>query len=265
LQFSAQFNQTCFRSFTLFFSMSIDLTNKVCLITGADEGLGFGLVQGFLKRGAKVAAGLLQPERSIPLVAPAFGVPMDVTQPDQVEAAIAAVVARFGRIDVLINNAGIYPRIPADEVSPEDWLRVQDVNLNGTWRSCMAVLPHFKAQGSGSIINIGSVTFRLGMAHLSHYIASKGGVVGLTRGMTRDVGRFGIRVNCLHLGAIQTDGEKRLKPVDAAALAEVESLQSIPGRQTPESVEPTFAFFASDDSKDITGQCLTVDRGWIHE
>ena len=245
--------------------MAIDLSDKVCLITGADEGLGFGLVQGFLKRGAEVAAGLLNFEKSASRVAPALPVAMDVTQPDQVSSAVAAVVAKFGRIDVLINNAGIYPRIAADEVLPEDWLRVQDVNLNGTWRSCMAAIPHFKAQGGGSIINIGSVTLRLGMANLSHYISSKGGVVGLTRGMARDVGRYGIRVNCLHLGAIQTDGEKRLSPADAAALAEVESLQSIPGRQSPSSVEPTFAFFASDESKDITGQCLTIDRGWIHE
>lgn len=245
--------------------MAIDLTDKVCLITGADEGLGFGLVQGFLKRGAHVAAGLLNPAASTSLVEPALGVPMDVTQPDQIESAVAAVVEKFGRIDVLINNAGVYPRIPADEVTPEDWLRVQDINLNGTWRSSMAVLPHFKTQGGGSIINIGSVTFRLGMANLSHYISSKGGVVGLTRGMARDVGPYGVRVNCLHLGAIQTDGENRLSAEDATALAEVEQLQSIPGRQNPESIEPTFAFFASDDSRDITGQCLTVDRGWTHE
>ena len=103
------------------------------------------------------------------------------------------------------------------------------------------------------------------MANLSHYIASKGGVVGLTRGMARDVGKFGVRVNCLHLGAIRTEGESRLSPADATALAEVENLQSMPGRQTPATIEPTFAFFASDESADITGQCLTVDRGWLHE
>ena len=245
--------------------MAIDLTDKVCLITGADEGLGFGLVQGFLKRGAHVAAGLLNPAASASRVEPAISVAMDVTQPDQVESAVATVIEKFGRIDVLINNAGVYPRIPADEVTPEDWLRVQDINLNGTWRSSMAVLPHFKSQGSGSIINIGSVTFRLGMANLSHYISSKGGVVGLTRGMARDIGKFGARVNCLHLGAIQTEGEKKLSSTDASALAEVERLQSIPGRQNPESIEPTFAFFASEDSRDITGQCLTIDRGWTHE
>lgn len=245
--------------------MAIDLTGKVCLITGADEGIGFGLVQGFLNRGALVAAGLLHFEKSSSLVAPALPVAMDVTNPAQVEAAVATLIEKFGRIDVLINNAGIYPRSPADEMPAEEWLRVQDINLNGTWRSCRAVIPHFKAQGRGSIINIGSVTLRLGMANLSHYIASKGGVVGLTRGLARDMGPYGIRVNCLHLGAIKTEGEDRLSSADATALAQVEKLQSIPGRQSPGSIEPTFAFFASDESGDITGQCLTIDRGWNHE
>lgn len=245
--------------------MAIDLKNKVCLVTGADEGIGFGLVQGFLKRGAHVAAGLLNPEKSAARIPPALPVPMDVSDPAQIKSAVAAVVEKFGRLDILINNAGIYPRIPADEVTDEEWLRVQQINLNGTWRSCMAAIPHFKAQGGGSIINIGSVTLRLGMANLSHYISSKGGVVGLTRGMARDLGPYGIRVNCLHLGAIKTEGEKRLSAADATALAEVEQLQSMPGRQTPETIEPTFAFLASDESRDITGQCITLDRGWNHE
>jgi len=245
--------------------MAIDLKDKVCLVTGADEGIGFGLVQGFLKRGAHVAAGLLNPAKSTARIPPALPVPMDVSDPAQIKSAVATVIEKFGRLDILINNAGIYPRVPADEVTEEEWLRVQQINLNGTWRSCMAVIPHLKAQGGGSIINIGSVTLRLGMANLSHYISSKGGVVGLTRGMARDLGPYGIRVNCLHLGAIKTEGEKRLSAADAAALAAVEKLQSMPGRQTPESIEPTFAFLASDESRDITGQCITLDRGWNHE
>jgi len=245
--------------------MAIDLKDKVCLVTGADEGIGFGLVQGFLKRGAQVAAGLLNPEKFAARIPPALPVPMDVSDPAQIKSAVATVIEKFGRLDILINNAGIYPRIPADEVTDEEWLRVQQVNLNGTWRSCMAVIPHLKAQGGGSIINIGSVTLRLGMANLSHYISSKGGVVGLTRGMARDLGPYGIRVNCLHLGAIKTEGEKRLSAADATALAAVEKLQSMPGRQTPETIEPTFAFLASDESRDITGQCITLDRGWNHE
>lgn len=112
--------------------MAIDLTGKVCLITGASEGVGHGLVQGFLNRGAHVAAGLFNSAQSAPKAAEAFTVMMDVTHPGQVESAIDQVVARFGRIDVLINNAGIYPRCSADSITPADWRRVLDTNLDGT-------------------------------------------------------------------------------------------------------------------------------------
>ena len=90
--------------------MAIDLTDKVCLITGADEGLGYGTAMGFMKRGAKVAAGLLNPDKFASRLAPAFTMKMDVTKPEEVDAAIAQVIAHYGRIDVLINNAGIYRR-----------------------------------------------------------------------------------------------------------------------------------------------------------
>lgn len=245
--------------------MAIDLTGKVCLITGADEGIGYGLVQGFLKRGAQVAAGLLQPDKFGARVAPAFAVPMDVTNAAQVTAAFDAVIAKFGRIDVLINNAGIYPRCPADELTFEKWRQVHDINLDGTWRCCEAVIPHLKQQGKGVILNTGSITVRMGMAELAHYEATKGGILGLTRGLARDLGKYNIRVNCLHLGAVLTEGEARLGIEPGPQLERLNARQCIPGRLTPETIEPTYAFFASDDSGDITGQSLTVDRGWVHD
>lgn len=245
--------------------MAIDLTDKVCLITGADRGIGFGTARGFRKRGAHVVAGLLDAEKSGSAVAPAMAVQMDVTKPDEVAAAVERVIAEFGRIDVLINNAGIYPRCPADELTFEEWGRLREVNLDGTWRCCLAVIPHMKRQGKGSIINTGSITLRMGMPHLAHYQSTKGGVLGLTRGMARDLGQYGIRVNCLHLGAVETEGEAALSGDAAAELAAVEAKQCLPGRLTPETVEPNFAFFASDDSGDVTGQSLTIDRGWMHD
>lgn len=245
--------------------MAIDLTGKVCLITGADEGIGYGIVQGFLKRGAQVAAGLLQPDKFAARVAPALAVPMDVTKPAQVTAAVAAVIKQFGRIDVLINNAGIYPRCPADELTFEKWRQVHDINLDGTWRCCEAVIPHLKQQGKGVILNTGSITVRMGMAELAHYESTKGGILGLTRGMARDLGKYHIRVNCLHLGAVLTEGEARLGIEPGPQLERLNARQCIPGRLTPETIEPTYAFFASDDSGDITGQSLTVDRGWVHD
>lgn len=245
--------------------MAIDLTDKVCLITGADEGLGFGTARGFLKRGAKVAAGLLNPDKFAARLAPAFTMKMDVTKPDEVEAAIAAVIKHYGRIDVLINNAGIYPRLPADQMTFEDYQKLREINLDGSWRCCLGVIPHFKKQGSGVIINTGSITLRMGMANLAHYESTKGGILGMTRGLARDLGQYGIRVNCLHLGAVKTEGEERLGVDPEEQLRSLEAKQSLRGRLTPETVEPNFAFFASDESGDITGQSLTVDRGWVHD
>jgi 3-oxoacyl-[acyl-carrier protein] reductase len=190
---------------------------------------------------------------------------MDVTSEDQVRAAVREVVGRHGRIDVLVNNAGIYPRVPADHLTLAEWRRIMDLNLDGAWRCCEAVIPVMKGQGAGVIINVGSVTLRAGQPHLTHYLASKGGIVGMTRGLARDLGCHGIRVNCVHLGSVRTEGELRLFPDQAAVEKLMDGRQSMPGRLTPESVEPVFAFLASDESRDVTGQCLTVDRGWIHE
>ena len=244
--------------------MAIELNGLVCLITGADEGIGHGLVHGFMARGARVAAGLLNSVDSASGVLPALALPLDVTRPEQVQAAVEKTVAEFGRIDVLVNNAGVYPRQSAEAMTYADWRRLLDVNLDGVWHCCEAVMPHFKAQNSGVIINIGSITLQLGMAELTHYHASKGGIVGLTRGLARDLGQYNVRVNCLHLGAIATEGERRLFPDQEASLKAVDEKQCLRGRLTPQTIEPVFAFFASEESRDITGQCLTVDRGWTH-
>ncbi|MDB6170259.1 MAG: ped2 [Verrucomicrobia bacterium] len=245
--------------------MAIELTDKVCVVTGAGEGVGRGLVAGFLRRGAHAVAGVRSLEKSAAAVAPAWAVKLDVTNAEEIREAVAAIVARFGRIDVWINNAGIYPRQPADEITTESWRKILDTNLDGAWRCCEAIIPQLKRQQGGVIINVGSVVLRLGMSHLTHYLASKGGLVGMTRGLARDLGRHNVRVNCVHLGAVLTEGELRLFPDQAAVLQSLEEKQALRGRLTPETVEPVFAFLASDDSRDVTGQCLTVDRGWTHD
>jgi 3-oxoacyl-[acyl-carrier protein] reductase len=245
--------------------MAIQLRDKVCLITGCGEGVGLGLVHGFLKRGAKVAAGIRNFAKTAEAVEPAFKVQLDVTRRDETRSAVESVIEKFGRIDVLINNAGIYPRMPVEEMDYDEFRRILDTNLDGAFRCSEAVIPHMIRQKSGGIINVGSITLRLGMAHLVHYTASKGGLVGMTRGMARDLGGFGIRVNCVHLGAVRTEGELRLFPDQEAITKDLNAKQSLPGRLTPESVEPVFAFLASEDSVDITGQCITADRGWTHD
>ena len=243
----------------------MDLRNKVCFITGCDEGVGHGLAVGFLRRGAKVVAGCLRPEKAKPDLKRALCVRMDVTEDAEVVEAVALGIEAYGRVDVLVNNAGIYPRCAADELDMEHWRRVHEINLNGTFRCCQAVIPHFKEQGGGAIVNVGSVTIRTGPPMLAHYASSKAALVGYTRGLARDLGRYGIRANGVHLGAVRTEGELRLFPDQEAVLKDVNAKQSLPGRLTPESVEPVFAFLASEASGDMTGQFLTVDRGWVFE
>ena len=247
--------------------MADELAHKVILITGCDEGLGLGLATGFSRRGANVVAGLLHPDpppKALTGKANIVFVALDVTDHPQVAAAVDSVLNQFGRIDILINNAGIYPRCPADQLDETKWRETLDVNLNGTWSCIEAVIPAMKAQGSGNIINVGSIGLIAGTPNLAHYHATKAAIVGLTRGLARDLGPLGIRVNAVHPGAVLTDGELRMFPDQAKVLQEVTAGQCLPGRITPETIEPVFAFLASPESGDITGQCLVADRGWVH-
>ena len=245
--------------------MGINLENLTCLITGCDEGTGKQLALGFRERGAHVAAGCLNASEADISDPEILKLQMDVTNGDQIATAVQQVIETFGKIDVLINNAGIYPRLPVENMTYSEWRRIHEINLDGAFRCAEAVIPHFIQQKSGNIINVGSICLRMGSASLTHYNSSKGGLVGMTRGLARDLGKYGIRSNCIHLGAVQTEGEARVFPDQQAVLDEVDKLQSIKGRITPKSVEPVFAFLASGESSDITGQCITADRGWTHD
>ena len=143
---------------------------------------------------------------------------MDVTNREEIAAAVDAIIQRYGRIDVWVNNAGIYPRAAAEDVSFDVWRNTLSTNLDGTWNCCAAIIPHLRRQRAGAIINVGSIALRMGMAEVSSYLASKGGIVGVTRGLARDLGRYGIRVNCIHLGAVLVPSELRVFPDADATL-----------------------------------------------
>ena len=241
--------------------MKTNLSGKVILITGADMGIGRSLVHEMAARGAKVAAGLFSMKNRKHLPEDALALPMDVTDEKQITKAVRKILKTHGHIDALINNAGIDPRTPALEISGSAWKNVLDVNLDGAWRCCQAVMEPMITQKHGAIINVGSIAHQAALANLAHYHTAKAGLEGLTRGLARDLGVHGIRVNCLRIGAVQVPKESDLgTPEEILEL--VNARQCIPGRLTPESIAPVFAFFASEDSADITGQCITVDRGW---
>ena len=176
---------------------------------------------------------------------------------------MAAAQERFGGVDVLVNNAGIYPSHPWDEYSVDEWDATLDTNLRAMWLASKAAVPVMAERGGGSIVNIGSITALIGMANILPYIASKGGVIGLTRALAREVGPLNVRVNTVSPGAFPTGGE-RIHPDPEGYSRFVLDQQSLKRRGTPEDLANVVAFLASDRASFVTGQMLGVCGGWAN-
>lgn len=244
------------------------LSGKVALITGAAAGIGESTARLFASEGASVH--LLDMDRpGVDRVAveiqreggAAWAHTVDVRRTDMLQGAVEDAVQRSGSIDILINNAGIYPRRAFLELTDEEWDQMQDINLKGVYRGMKLVLPHMVAQGSGKIVNIASVTFMKGLAMLSHYIASKGGVIGLTRAVAREMGPHNVYINCITPGAIEVEREKEVAtPEQMAAIVAQQSLQR---RLQPIDVARVCVFLASELSDGMTGQIVNVDGGLV--
>jgi NAD(P)-dependent dehydrogenase (short-subunit alcohol dehydrogenase family) len=245
------------------------LEDKVAIITGgaSANGLGFATAKMMAAHGARIA--LLDLERADPQSAAArlgadhLGVVADVTDKASCERAAAAVLARFGRIDCLVNNAGItQPRKVAD-ITAADYDAVLDVSLRGTLYMSQTVLPAMRAQKSGAIVCISSVSAQRGGGILGgpHYSAAKAGVLGLARAMARECGIDGVRVNCVTPGLIATDINKGLIPEDRMKGI----LEQIPLARIgePNDVAGCVVFLASDLAKYCTGVTLDVNGGML--
>jgi NAD(P)-dependent dehydrogenase (short-subunit alcohol dehydrogenase family) len=245
------------------------LKDKVALITGGagPNGLGFATARMLAAHGARVA--ILDLAVADPAAAAArlgaghLGVVADVTDKASCDAAAAQVLARFGRIDVLVNNAGITQPRKTLDITPADYDAVLDVSLRGTLYMSQAVLPTMRAQKSGAIVCISSVSAQRGGGILGgpHYSAAKAGVLGLARAMARDYGGDGIRVNCVTPGLIATDINKGKIPDDRMAGI----LEQIPLARigVPDDVAGCIVFLASDLSKYCTGVTLDVNGGML--
>jgi NAD(P)-dependent dehydrogenase (short-subunit alcohol dehydrogenase family) len=245
------------------------LDGKVAWITGAGSGIGFATALRFAREGAVVVGLDLKPcpdwkqvEEAAP--AAAFHV-ADVRDAAAQTAAAESTLKKQGRIDVLVAAAGIAGGGPVHLISAEDWQRVQDVNLTGTFLSAKAVLPSMIARRSGSIVTIASVEGIEGAEGGSTYNASKGGVILLTKNMAMDYGRIGIRVNCICPGFIDTPLFRSVIGGDAfpAQFRERIREQHKLGRfGRPEEVAAAALFLASDDASFVTGVALPVDGGF---
>ena len=245
------------------------MKGQVAVISGAAglNGIGFATAKAIAAQGGRVAILDLQAEAAQAAAAQLgpdhIGLACDVTNRASCEVAVQIVIKNFGRIDALINNAGITQPVKVWDITEADWNRIQDVNLKGVLFLSQAVIPQMKAQKSGSIACMSSVSAQRGGGILggAHYAAAKAGVLGLARAMARDLGPDGIRVNCVAPGLIQTD-------IIAGKLTEerkAEIAAEIPlGRLgRAQDVANAFLFLASDLSSYLTGTTIDVNGGLL--
>ena len=248
------------------------LDGKAALITGAGAGIGEATAKLFAQQGASVAVydrdasdaeGVATAIRAAG--GSAFAVAGDVRDDQMVKSAVDRADAEFGGIHILVNNAGIYPRAALIEMSDAQWDEVLDINLKGVFHCTRAVVPQMIKRRAGKIINISSVNIHVGAPNFSHYIASKGGIIGFTRALARELGEYNIHVNAVTPGAIQTEAEKRLVAqqgkAGAEAVAAIVARQCLKRRILPAEIAGVCLFLASDLSDAMTGQTLNADCG----
>ncbi len=250
--------------------MDGSLRGRVALVTGGGKGIGAHYVRALAGYGVKVAAADIDQaaaERTAANLcaegAEVIGLAIDVTDEASVQRAVDQTVQRFGRLDILVNNAALYsvlmPKRKFWEETAEAWDRVLAVNLKGGFLCAKAAFPHLKASGHGRIINISSGTVFSGSQGFLHYVTSKGGVVAFTRALARDCGEFGITVNAIAPGL--TASETALATYPEGEIAARAASRAIKRTEVPEDLVGAVCFLASDAAAFITGQTLVVDGG----
>jgi NAD(P)-dependent dehydrogenase (short-subunit alcohol dehydrogenase family) len=246
------------------------LDDRVVLVTGGQRGLGAATLREMAAEGATCVVnypGELEKEAADALVkelngqgVSALAIAADVTEDDQVAAMIEQIKERFGRLDVLVNNAGINPLMTWDDIDRESWDRTIEVNLSGVFVCCKAVLGLMREQKKGSIINIASVAAFIGRGN-ADYIASKSALLGLTRSLARQYGRYGIRANCVSPGFHDTEMTRRARQTSTESADEFIKAVPLGYLAEADSIGKAVLFLATDDAYYITGHNLVVDGG----
>ena len=248
----------------------LGLTDRVVLVTGGSRGIGKAVVELFASCGAHVVVNYLKDVAAAAAtvtMAEEYGVKAialraDVSQLDQAEQLLQETVAHFGRVDFLICNAGIWEGAPVEAISEELWNKTLEINLKGTWTVCRAAVPLMKQQRFGRIVIVSSTAGQRGEANVSNYAASKGGQISFTKSLAPELGPFGVNVNCVAPGWVQTEMTTEAL-ADAATLESIKKITPLGRVATPEEIAGPIVFLCSTWANHITGEVVNVNGGSV--
>jgi NAD(P)-dependent dehydrogenase (short-subunit alcohol dehydrogenase family) len=232
------------------------LGGKVAIVTGGARGIGRAIAEGLSAEEAQIVIADLEPSDD--------GIRADVSNERDVERLVQETLERHGRVDILINNAGVYASLamrPFTEIPLDEWRQVMDVNVASMFLTCRAVVPPMREQGGGKIVNISSGTPFRGVPFLLHYVTSKGAIVAFTRALAKELGKDAIHVNCVAPGFTMTEGVRaRPEVIEKLRDASV-AARTIQRDQLPEDVVGAVVFLCTPAADFITGQTMVIDGG----
>ncbi len=248
------------------------LEGKTVIVTGAGRGLGQAYAVEAARLGARVVAGdIIDCGETVTAITAAGGsaiaAKLDVTDMDTVDGMVTAATDAFGSIHALINNAALYGALTGgrfDQIDEDEWDQAMNVNVKGIWRCCKAVVPHMRASGGGSIVNVSSLAATYGMPYALHYTTSKAAVIGMTRALARELGRYDIRINAIAPTAVITEGTSEFfGGKKEGALQTIRHGQCIGRNPEPADMLGTVMWLSSDASLFVTGQTIAIDGGTV--
>lgn len=246
--------------------MSGRLSGRTALVTGAAQGIGKAIAGRLAADGATVVVSDMNAAGASSAAAAigngALAIAADISDPAAVASMFKEIETKTGGVDILVNNASIVPFVAWDDVDLDHWRKIIDVNLTGTFIVTRAATDQMRAKKkAGRVISIASNTFFAGTPNMAAYVAAKGGVIGFTRALATELGKYGITANAVTPGLIESDGVKASPHNEAFGF--VEMLQAMKGKGQPEHIADVVAFLASDDARWMTGQTVNVDAGMV--